>query len=1827
MHNNRRRKKRPSYGVRTVEITKGKNGFGFTISGQAPCILSCIVPGSPAERAGLRPGDYLIAVNSQNVSKAPHDDVARLIGLSKLLKLQIAENYYSDSSDDEFVTVNRPKPKYPNRLRHKNQQTRAEKVVRDLQSGAIFSEHTAIHLGEAALLSDRDAWPESAFPPKAPLTPTPKGLTVSASVSPVPEGLGERDGGPPVAPSTSPTRLRPDQIHLVMAEARQVTRTPRPVKEPQHPPRPRHVVKKKDKSPKAKLRHHPQNLPPDPIQQQLAAPHQHHHQQQQQQHLQQQQQQHLQQQQQQHQQQQQQHIQQQQQHLQQQHLQQQQQQHLQQQHLQQQQHTQQQLLHQQQLHQQQQTQRQQSPVQQQIQPHSGMWVELPSGSGMEAYNVLTEQEINKLLYPTLAELQQQAAPNDLGEALYRAVVGYLGTIEMPKEPQGGSRLTAIRNCIRRLRIEKKVHTLVLMSVFTERVVLTNPHGLTLAQYPAERITFCGVYADDKKFFGLVTVHGASGDELSDGSQDGGSVSSSCHVFMVDPRMVQHSDHARRAKNFRLECTSHPEAHHCQEFPDSADPILHAIMSLYRNRVGFHLDTGAPGLIDVEAQMSPQHSNTSSNSSNSDSGIGFRDDGGHHYHHSDRVFVVEVDDNQRMRIQNFQLVSNLRANLNENLRANLENHRVNIDNHRGNIDNHRALDNHRANVENLRGNMDNHRANLDNLRANLDNHRANSTDNFRANLESHRVHLDNHRSNISGGYGNNVSATVGESIPTSLGPSVLRANINDFSYSSANNLRAIANDKLHVSSSDNSSSSKLLDNVRANVNDHLRVSVTDKVLGNIDNLRVSVSDSKRLNDLRASLAESRQGDGRTSITDDLRAALEDDMRANLVEGRLSAVDGRTSITDDMRMARERGVTKTPVAECTGTPESGRLTVRAMPDPVGFERSPGFLASSDSPIHVASMRHSMHKYLQHKQEHLVKVSQKINRRESDTGGIHPLSVRAFSPATTKAPTPTVTTAQETLDLELSLKLSPKVFGVPQLPLGTGLSPLRPRAPSERSYTRSLEDLRDSSTSDGVNAPLGSGGCGSSFRDGSESDHGLDRLRHVPLTPLARLLHASENNLTRYGHIYPSEHHRGAFRAVQPRTHRESSTSALGVGVVPRIGGLVGVGVPLDSGDEHTETTENTGEQEGSQDVHPPTQDEFSHDSDSEQVDGGVEKKWTRSNSLRRHFNSSRHNGGHQQDPSAHSDTEIGKISAPHSLLDGESVGGSVSSERAIDVGRVGAWATSFEKLLEDPAGLHTFAEFLKKEYSHENIYFWTACERYKRVSNPDELQAMAKEIFERHLYSGAPEPVNVDSQARQDAEEGLHSPNQFLFDQAQKQIFNLMKFDSYSRFLKSSLYQDCVSRDMRGQTLPYPGDDSLDPDLRIAQEDSHVKLKKSRSDAEERRRKSLLPWNRKDRSKSKDRGEAEYRRRKKQNQRNTSDSSSIRSDISGSRTSLNSSDLPLGRRALSKESLTSGELGSLSGSEGYSRCRVILPDLSNSVVAVRNDESIQALLTRLLDRRGLAYSTFDVYQHKTDKLLDKNEDSSVLGGMEVRLEQRIIFRLDLPNRKTVCVKAKPNKVTNDVLKPILLKYGYKLDLMFVHKVGDEKGVNLKCHVNELDGDRLVVRTKEEVKEWGFEPGRQKKRGSTLDEITNRVFEDLLKGKSEQNFDELGILDFDARSSRTDNSSDKSSGILGGFSRRNSLAPEKETGNKPRKPCNRSSVHENLSVRGMMTHPDHALVPKRRGNNPTNVKQENDELYEGLKRAQRSRLDDQRGTEINFELPDFLKCDQPQVRCSTI
>lgn len=103
-------------------------------------------------------------------------------------------------------------------------------------------------------------------------------------------------------------------------------------------------------------------------------------------------------------------------------------------------------------------------------------------------------------------------------------------------------------------------------------------------------------------------------------------------------------------------------------------------------------------------------------------------------------------------------------------------------------------------------------------------------------------------------------------------------------------------------------------------------------------------------------------------------------------------------------------------------------------------------------------------------------------------------------------------------------------------------------------------------------------------------------------------------------------------------------------------------------------------------------------------------------------------------------------------------------------------------------------------------------------------------------------------------------EWLLPQAQKQVFNLMKYDCYPRFLRSTIYRQCVEA-LQNQQTPPIGEATLhDPDLNIDWETngegdgdsvdrSLAALKKSGSDAGERRRRSLLPWPKKDRSKSK------------------------------------------------------------------------------------------------------------------------------------------------------------------------------------------------------------------------------------------------------------------------------------------------------------------------------------------------------------------------------------------
>lgn len=69
--------------LRSVEIIRGRAGYGFTISGQRPCLLSGIQEGSPADVVGLKQGDQIMAINGTDMSVTLHETVVQLIGSCK----------------------------------------------------------------------------------------------------------------------------------------------------------------------------------------------------------------------------------------------------------------------------------------------------------------------------------------------------------------------------------------------------------------------------------------------------------------------------------------------------------------------------------------------------------------------------------------------------------------------------------------------------------------------------------------------------------------------------------------------------------------------------------------------------------------------------------------------------------------------------------------------------------------------------------------------------------------------------------------------------------------------------------------------------------------------------------------------------------------------------------------------------------------------------------------------------------------------------------------------------------------------------------------------------------------------------------------------------------------------------------------------------------------------------------------------------------------------------------------------------------------------------------------------------------------------------------------------------------------------------------------------------------------------------------------------------------------------------------------------------------------------------------------------------------------
>lgn len=171
-----------------------------------------------------------------------------------------------------------------------------------------------------------------------------------------------------------------------------------------------------------------------------------------------------------------------------------------------------------------------------------------------------------------------------------------------------------------------------MTVFPCSLRLKNDSGTTIAVYPGGRVTYCSANSEqDRKYFGIVTT------SLEE------EPSNSCHVFVM--LSSTHEDHVKETVKFKLNCKKDDGTGMCEQFPTSCDSIIAAVQKYYENDNRQPLVIARP---DGEAVLanSPLPSNDSTTTSNSDSGIGFRDDSGHQ---SDRILVVDIQ-NQRLHIQ-------------------------------------------------------------------------------------------------------------------------------------------------------------------------------------------------------------------------------------------------------------------------------------------------------------------------------------------------------------------------------------------------------------------------------------------------------------------------------------------------------------------------------------------------------------------------------------------------------------------------------------------------------------------------------------------------------------------------------------------------------------------------------------------------------------------------------------------------------------------------------------------------------------------------------------------------------------------------------------------------------------------------------------------------------------------------------------------------------------------------------------------------------------------------------------------------------------------------
>jgi len=136
------------------------------------------------------------------------------------------------------------------------------------------------------------------------------------------------------------------------------------------------------------------------------------------------------------------------------------------------------------------------------------------------------------------------------------------------------------------------------------------------------------------------------------------------------------------------------------------------------------------------------------------------------------------------------------------------------------------------------------------------------------------------------------------------------------------------------------------------------------------------------------------------------------------------------------------------------------------------------------------------------------------------------------------------------------------------------------------------------------------------------------------------------------------------------------------------------------------------------------------------------------------------------------------------------------------------------------------FLRDEFSEENVIFWQKCEQYRKSTDAAYRKQLARLIYADHVAESSTDQVNIDADVRQTVERRLSTAAANLFDDAQRHVYLLMKYDPYPRYVKAR-GSAAVAAEVAG-LLPPPFEElEVDPDSAAADE------------KDQQRRWSLLP----------------------------------------------------------------------------------------------------------------------------------------------------------------------------------------------------------------------------------------------------------------------------------------------------------------------------------------------------------------------------------------------------